>query len=578
MKSTLGFARPTWRVRRPDVGLTPARAGRRTLRIYFIKPSRYADDGHVLRFRWGVIPNNTLTALAGLTDAYAAARPEIDVQTVLWDELVDGILDDEGIASIAPSARADGAEAIIALAGVQSNQYPRARDIALRFRRLGLPVLMGGFHVSSHAPTRRFLESVGVTSVIGEADVTWAQALDDYRAGAFQPSYQPTDGLRAKTGLADILVPRIEDAPLPRIDERYLRRFFNPTFSTLDTSRGCPFTCSYCSVKNVMGRTMRSRAPERAVEWLRHAYDEHGIRNLLVVDDDFYRSPSWEPILRGWAELRRTRPDIGIIFQTDVEAAAHGDRAADDDVRDRRSRRFVELAAAAGCFEVFIGLESFEPANLEQAQKFHNEERRDRHGATADPDAVRERVRGRYRRVVDAWHAAGVGVHCGYIIGMPFDDAGCGRAAARDLSDIGIDIASFFVYTPFPGTEDYERAVAEGRLLSGDLNQYDSTHSVMRHSRLSPAQIEAEYADAYRHFYGLRRVAWSLATFHSVAGLTTAARAGMMTQQLYFAYATRRGWHPMMGGIWRLRDRGERRRVVSDADAARLYLDTPPAH
>jgi hypothetical protein len=189
MRSTLGFARPTLRVRRPDLGLASGRAGRRTLRIYFIKPSRYGDDGHVLRFRWGVIPNNTLTALAGLTDAYAAARPEIDVQTVLWDELVDGPLDDALIASIARAR--DGVEPILALAGVQSNQYPRARDIALRFRRLGLPVLMGGFHVSSHAPSRRFLESAGITCVIGEADVTWGTALDDYRDGGFQAAPPP---------------------------------------------------------------------------------------------------------------------------------------------------------------------------------------------------------------------------------------------------------------------------------------------------------------------------------------------------------------------------------------------------
>jgi hypothetical protein len=183
------------------------------------------------------------------------------------------------------------------------------------------------------------------------------------------------------------------------------------------------------------------------------------------------------------------------------------------------------------------------------------------------PAAAHERVVARYRRVVDNWHAAGIGVHSGYIIGLPHDGPGCGRAAARALADIGIDIASFFIHTPFPGTEDYDAALADGRLTDPDFNAYDSTHVVHAHPRLSAAELAREYRDAYRHFFTWRRVAWSLATFHRVPGLRGATRGGMLTQQLYFTYATRRGWHPMMGGIWRRRGT-EQRAAVSDAEAA----------
>ena len=565
-----GFAAPALGAPRPDAGLPAARAGRRALRVYFIRPSRYDDDGRVLAFRWGVIPNNTLTALAGLNAAWAAAHPELELQTVLWDELVDGVLTAAVIDSIAAGAVADGVEAIIGLAGVQTNQYPRGRDLALQFRRRGLPVLMGGFHVTSHPPSADFLIGAGLTVVLGEADDTWPRILADYLHGALQPRYRVEAGMRVRTGRDDITVPAIGAAPLPAIDDRYVRRFFNPTFSTLDTSRGCPFTCSYCSVKNVMGRSMRSRDAEAVVAWVRDAYDRHGIRNLLVVDDDFYRSPRWEPILAGMADLRRTRPDLACILQIDLEAATHDPQAPAGDGPAARSRRFVELAAAAGCFEVFIGFESFDPANLEQVQKFHNEERQDRRRAAAAPEAAHERVVARYRRVVANWHAAGIGVHSGYIIGLPHDRPGCGRAAARALADIGIDIASFFIHTPFPGTEDYDAARAEGRLTDHDFNAYDSTHVVHAHPRLSAAQLAEEYRDAYRSFFTWRRLGWSLATFHAVAGLPAATRAGMLTQQLYFTYATRRGWHPMIGGIWR-QTRTERRRAVSDEDAARAY-------
>src|SRR5207302_7223950 len=130
--------------------------------------------------------------------------------------------------------------------------------------------------------------------------------------------YAVTDGIRAKTGKDDIIVPIITDAQLPAIEDRYLHRFYNDKMTTLDTSRGCPFTCSYCSVKNVMGRTMRSRDPQSVVRWVRDAGQHHGIDSLFIVDDDFFRSPSWEPILEGMAEYRRQGNALSFMMQVDA--------------------------------------------------------------------------------------------------------------------------------------------------------------------------------------------------------------------------------------------------------------------
>lgn len=558
----------------PDATLGPAAAGVRTLRIYFIKPSRYDDDGYVLRFRWGVVPNHTLTVLAGLNRAYAHAHPQVAVQTVLWDEMVDGIVSPAVMRSIRARGLADGVEIMIGIAGVQTNQYARGRDLALQCKALGLPVVIGGFHVSSHEPSREFLMRAGITVAVGEAEATWARTLDDFLKRRMRRCYTVADGVRAKTGVAPILVPPISAAPVPAIDARYLRRFFNRSFSTLDTSRGCPFACSYCAVKNVMGRTMRARDPRRIVEWMRDAHDRHGVRSLFVVDDDFYRNPRWEEVLTGIAGLRQGGRDISFMMQTDVEASADAIPPAGEveTHRHRHSRRFVELAAAAGCYAVFVGLESFNPANLERSQKHHNVALADRRKATCDPAGARARVKARYRSAVEAWHRAGVGVHGGYMIGMPFDGRGCGTQAARDLVDIGVDIASFFVYTVLPGTEDFIAAETAGEIIDTDFNNYDTAHVVGRHPQLSAAELMREYRDAYRAFYTWKRVAWSLATLHRVPGLRVAARYGMLTQQVFFAYAHRRGWHPMLAGIWRVRDPAGRREVVGDADAYRLYL------
>ncbi len=516
-----------------------------------------------------MIPNNTLVVVGGLLAA-AADGCGVESEIVLWDELVDGALDGPMVEALAAHADADGVDLFVGLAGVQSGQYPRARDLALQFRRLGVAVVIGGFHVSSYPESVAFLTAHGISVVVGEAETTIATLFADFLAGDLQPIYRVGDGLRVRTGGADILVPRIATAPLPRLDDRYVGRFFNPTFATIDTSRGCPFTCSYCSVKNVMGRTMRSREAVQVVDWVREAHDQHGIRNLLVVDDDLYRSPQWEAFLRGVAGLRQSGRALSLIIQVDIEAAAHAaEPSAAATHHEARSRRFVELAAAAGCFEVFMGFESFDPANLERMGKLHNEDRHDRRRAAVDA-SVADRVFERYRRVVGNWHAAGVGVHSGYMIGLPHDDVGSGARAARALSQIGVDIASFFAYTPLPGTEDHAAAEAAGTIVERDFNAYDSTHFVARHPRLSRAQLAREYADAYRTFYDWRRLAWSLATGYRRRGLDWNARLGMLAQQLYFTYATRGGWHPMMGGIGRRRSK-VRRRAVTDAEAARLY-------
>jgi len=532
------------------------------LRVYFIKPSQYDLDGYVWQFRWGVIPNNTLAVLGGLNAAYGATRPGVDLQTVLWDELVDGTITPSTIEAIRSRGRADRVEVIIGIAGVQTGQYCRGRDLALQFKRAGLPVVFGGFHVSGDAPSREFLMSVGVTVVIGEAESSWPRLLDDFLGGALQSTYSIVGGMRARTGLADIQVPLIQEAPLPVIDTRYLSRFFNPAMSTLDTSRGCPFACSYCAVKNVMGRSMRSRDAGGVVEWVRDAYDRHGIQSWFIVDDDLYRSPQWEGVLDGLAALRQAGRDISFMMQCDVEAADGSDRA----------KRFVASCAAAGCYTAFIGFESFNPANLDLTLKFQNEAKEDRRRSARQLEQASERVRAKYSAAVARWHEGGIGVHAGYMIGLPFDGKGSGRQAARDLTAIGVDITSFFPYTPLPGTEDYVEAEARGGIVDHDFNSWDCLHVINAHPTLTPAEVYREYCDAHRYFYTWRRVAWSVGTYHAMPGLSPAARYGMMVQQLYYTYSYRRGWHPMMGGIWRQREHSVRRQAISDAQAAALYL------
>lgn len=545
----------------------------RTIRVYFIKPSKYDEQGYVLRFWKGVLPNNTLTALAALNEEYNRMRAaqNVFVETVLWDEIVDGAIDADVIQAINEKAREDHVEVLIGMAGVQTNQYPRGRDVALQFVNAGLTVIMGGFHVSGYPDSCTFLNSCGITTVVGEAESTWVELLDDYLRGEMKLNYSVTSGIRAKTGTGEILVPSIEGAQLPAIDERYLTRFANTTMTTLDTSRGCPFTCSYCSVKNVMGRTMRARDSQSAVDWIRDAADYHGIDMLFLVDDDFFRSPQWEPVLLGMAELRRQGRNVNFMMQVDIDAGGYADlRPGEaDSSKHQRSRRFVELVKEAGGYCAFVGFESFNPLNLMAATKFQNTERRERNLELSE---AKKRVIEKYRRVVDNWHRAGIAVHCGYMIGFPYDTPESGQQAALDLIEVGVDLASFFIVTPLPGTEDHIKAVEEGTITDWDFNWYDSDHMVFRHPTMTADEVLKAYRDAYTTFYSPWRMVKNLVTFAGGHGLNWEARDSMTREFLYWGYSYRRGRHPMLGGLWKMYDKKTKRRVITDDEARALYL------
>src|SRR5208337_1982036 len=475
----------------------------RTIRVYFIKPSRYDEEGFVQYFRYGVQPNNTLTVLTALNEAFNkryAVERNVRLDTVIWDEICDGVVSPETIKAIKEKAREDGVELLIGLAGVQSNQYPRGRDLALQFVAEGLPTIMGGFHVSGFPDSCKFLNECGVTTVVGEAENIWGYIVEDFLRGELRKSYSVTEGIRAKTGQDDITVPLITESLLPMLDDRYLSRFFNDTQTTIDTSRGCPFTCSYCSVKNVMGRTMRSRDPESVLQWMRDAVSNHGIDDLFLVDDDFFRSPRWDEILTGMAELRGEFPKLRFMMQVDVDASCYGNVAEGEKpgAKHSRSRRFLDLAARAGCYQAFVGIESLNPESLNWATKYQNTDDRKQVVAVEEASA---RVLAKYRRVVDNWHRMGIAVHAGYMLGVPMGGADWGRVAARTLREIGFDIVSFFIMTPLPGTEDQIRYAKQGQIIDWDFNNLDSQHVTLQHDKLDQGLWMRAYTEAFKGFY-----------------------------------------------------------------------------
>ncbi len=237
------------------------------LHLYLIKPSQYDDQGYVVRHWRGVLPSNTLACLAGLTEDVVAKKllgESLEVKVHLLDEAVDRI----PVKQICRSQRGKNTKTVVCMVGVQTNQFPRASDLAREFRRAGLTVLIGGFHVSGYmamvpgvpAEIQEVMDA-GVTVVKGEVEETWGQLLQDAVDGRLKPLY---DFINDK--------PDLYEKPLPVIRKEYLRKFMASNFGTLDCGRGCPFECSFCTIINVQGRKMRFRSAEHVANAVRRNF------------------------------------------------------------------------------------------------------------------------------------------------------------------------------------------------------------------------------------------------------------------------------------------------------------------
>ena len=228
-------------------------------RIVLIKPSKYDDDGYVIRFWKGVLPSNTLNVLHGLTDEVKRSRvfADLKIEIITFDETAEKL----PVRKIIRWSRRSSTKLVVGLVGVQTNQFPRAFDLAREFRAAGIDVIIGGFHtsgtinmLSDQEPEIQALVKESISIVSGEVEESWAEILADALHGRLKPIYSFAQDLQ---NLVDI-----GSAPLPQISRKTMRHFAKPSFGTADTSRGCPFACSFCTIIIVQGRKLRESSPE----------------------------------------------------------------------------------------------------------------------------------------------------------------------------------------------------------------------------------------------------------------------------------------------------------------------------
>jgi hypothetical protein len=519
MQELVARADPLQREDTPADLQTLEECGVRELDVTLIRSTNYTDDGYPIKTRIGVIRSNTLTQIGTLVNDLVNEPflRGVSLKIRKIDEAIEWI----PVKDIVAHSKTPGVKSIVMLVGVQSNQYPRALDIASKFRAHGIPVLIGGFHVSGMlamigvtADLRKAM-SMGIILVAGEVEGGRLSAIvEDVLKDRAQPLYNyltPT--------------PSLLDVPIPRITKDEFENF-SSRFTTIDTGRGCVFNCDFCTIINVQGRTMRCRDPKQVVDFVRQSYREAGVSHSFFTDDNTARNPRWREL---FSELSRMREEENIPFTFMMQS----DLAA----RKMPGGDFFERAARAGCNQVFFGVESVNRENLRAKDKFQNQ--------------VSE-----YKDLIDHCHSLGITCHAGYILGLPFDTPASLKQDVAELQRMRFDSASFYILSPLPGSKDHQRWWREKRWMHEDFNTYDSAHVAVKPERMSCEELMEAYKNAWEQFYS---------TDHMVNVLRLWKQDHFCYRErlsffAWYLYSSRiEGLNPMNCGFWTVRRRNERR-------------------
>jgi len=338
-----------------------------------------------------------------------------------------------------------------------TSQANRAYEVATHFRRLGVPVVMGGIHATMCLD--EVLESVD-SVVTGEAEGIWPQVLEDARHGSLKRRY---DG-----GLAEI-------GHVPAARHDLLATGY--AFGAIQTTRGCPLNCIFCSVTAFNGALYRERPIPDVVREFQLIREKH----VLVVDDN----------------LIGTRPEYIArakdLFRAMAEANLGKEWIAQATINFADDEELLALAAKAGCRGVFIGFETSAPEGLrELGKKFNLLKGRD--------------FRASVRRI-QRHHILVAG---SFIIGLDIDEPGIGKRIALVASRYGVDNLNALFLTPLPGTRLWDQMKSEDRIalhtFPEDWKYYTLTFPVARYKNLSQEGIIEEMISCDRTFYSMPRI------------------------------------------------------------------------
>ncbi len=397
-------------------------------KLLIIQPTFYQDPAR------GILHKGKRRSLIGLTLPYLAALtpPEWEVRLI-----------DEQLEEIDFDAPAD----VVALSTWTINSA-RAYEVARRFRARGIPVIMGGPHTYFHAEeAAAHCDAVG----IGEGELIWRPMLEDAAAGRLKPVYR-----------ADEMHP-LEGLPIPRYEllNRRLRSWF-PTF-TVQTSRGCPFKCDFCSERFFVGEPYRQRPVDEVVAEIRAI----GARRVFFADSMFAGKKA-----RAMALMEALVP-LNIRWSTLWTTYL----CLDDE--------YMDLAKRSGLLHVNMGMESVNPETLGQMNKRFNKV-------------------SQYAAIADALRRRGISYSLNFVFGYDDESPEVHEATLAFLQRHKVPVAYFYILDPHKGTPLYERLKAQGRLLDErEMRRRWGNVCKIKPASCSPEELEARVMRMYERFYSL---------------------------------------------------------------------------
>jgi len=320
---------------------------------------------------------------------------------------------------------------------------PHAYEIADRFREAGVTVVMGGMHPSA-LPEEAIKHSDSV--VIGEAEGVWHTLIKDFEKNKLKKFYKNEKFI----DLSNVRSPRRELYK----KERYLFTHL------IQTTRGCPFNCSFCSVTKFFGRTFRTRP----VECVRKEIREMKTRFLGFSDDNIFGNRVYARKL--FSALKYE----GVIWMGQSSI-----NIADDP-------ELLHLAARSGCKGLFIGLESANRESLNQMNK-----------GFLKPDQFKDSI--------SRLHDEGIGVLGAFVLGNDNEDTSIFQKTLEFAKKIKIDLAQFTILTPYPGTAIYNKLIKENRIFNFDWAKYDAGNAVFKPLKLTAEKLKEEVDRMWREFY-----------------------------------------------------------------------------
>ncbi len=389
------------------------------MRIELIAPSIY--NGKKIGKGFLYPPMSLLTIAALTPPQHSVSITDENIAEIDFDKDVDLV----GISAMTASA-------------------PRAYEVAKRFRERGVKVVLGGIHPSlMPEEASQFADAVA----IGEAEGIWGHILYDAGNGGLDRFYKSDTYPPAST------------IPAPRYD--LLPRNSYWIKNMVQTTRGCPFNCNFCSVTRFFGGKFRTRPVKDVIEQVR------SLKSKFVgfVDDNI----------------------IGNIkYANELLTALVKERiywAGQSSVNVVRNLSLLKLLRKSGCKGLFIGFESVSDKSLREAGKSHNKARE-------------------YKEAIKILHDHGIAVEGAFIFGFDSDDKSVFDQTVDFCFASGIDLVQFSLLTPFPGTRLFEKLDRENRILTYNWSKYNMSNVLFQPRQMSPEELYEGWSEAYKQFYG----------------------------------------------------------------------------